>query len=469
MIRRLLPSLLSIVTAWIAVVAGASRLQAGNPPIIDPDLGLGATIWTDQFHDGQECRFVRSFSIPPGAKVESARLRITADNSYQVFLDGQLIGQGGDWRVLTEYELRLLLDPGEHVLAVNALNNFDIGGLLAGLRIRLDGNRRIDVLSDQSWKIAPNDRDDWMRKSTAWRNWPSAKLSKPLLVGQTPWIYRAPISQPIRLEFWQRKGFQVSLAVVAVASLLVGLFLASRLYLKQRMAWIVSRERERIAADLHDDLGGGLTQLVLLGETSRPGFAADSPAADTMDRVCDQARALLRGMNEAVWLINSQRDTFRDFASYVAKHAERFFADTPVRSRFEIDAEIPAWPCDIGIRRNLFLAIKETLHNTLRHSQAATVSLKIRCQRHEMLVVIRDDGRGFDLAAADNSGNGLPNIHRRVAEAGGSLKIQSIPGAGTLLEFRIPMQPPARLGFPWLRRFPSTRGKRSAQSIALRK
>lgn len=130
---------------------------------------------------------------------------------------------------------------------------------------------------------------------------------------------------------------------------------------------------------------------------------------------------------------------------------------------------IPAWPCDIGTRRNLFLAIKEALHNILRHSQASTASLRIHCQRHEMVVVIRDDGRGFDTATGDGSGNGLPNMRRRVAEAGGTLHIESKPGVGTLLEFRIPMQAPARLWFPVFRGFPWTRGKQPAHSITRQK
>jgi signal transduction histidine kinase len=363
----------------------------------------------------------------------------------------------------------LLLNPGEHVLAVSAVNNFDIGGMMAGLRVTLEDGRVIEVLSDDSWKIAPNDRPDWLRKTKDWQAWPRATKSKPLLIGTHPLIYQAPVSQPVRIEFWQRKEFQFALAAVALSSIATGLFLASRLYLKQRMERVVSRERARIAADLHDDLGGGLTQLVLLGETSRPGLAADSPAAETMDRLCDQSRTLLRDMNEAVWLINSQRDTFRDLASYAAKYAERFFENTNVRCRFEIDADIPAWPCNIGIRRNLFLAIKEALHNILRHSRASTASLEIRCQRHEMAVIIRDNGRGFDPNAADGSGNGLHNMRARAAEAGGSLKIESIPGAGTVLDFRIPMQAPARLGLPWFRRFPWTRGRLHAQSIARQK
>lgn len=84
-------------------------------------------------------------------------MRITADNSYELFLDGQDIGRGSDWQVLIEYDVSLLLTPGEHVLAVSALNDFDLAGFLFGLRVVFADGLVLEILSDDSWKIAPND------------------------------------------------------------------------------------------------------------------------------------------------------------------------------------------------------------------------------------------------------------------------------------------------------------------------
>ena len=430
--------------------------EAGAAPVLDPQYGVGSWIWDHQTRDRQECRLVRSFTIPSGVEVESARLRISADNFYQVFLDGQPVGQGGDWRVLIEYELHLLLTPGEHVLAVSASNDFDVAGLLLGLRIALSDGSVIEIGSDDSWKIVPPGESSWKKRSRAWESWAAAKVIHPFRPEAKPQIYRAPVSQPVEIALWQRRWFQIALVVVAVSSLAAGLFLASRLLLKSQMEKVVRRERARIAADLHDDLGGGLTQLVLLGETTRREVPEGSREADALGRLSDQSRRLLSGMNESVWLINSQRDTIRDFASYVAKYAESFFQNSGVRCRFDIESDLPRLPCDLGIRRNLFLAAKEALHNVLRHAEASAVELSIGRQRGELVMSIRDDGKGFDLSAPGGEGNGLRNMQLRATEAGGSCIVESRPGQGAKLEFRVPLQEPGRRRvarlFPWNRR-----------------
>lgn len=422
---------------------------------LHPDIGVGAWIWDHSYNDRQECRFVRAFEIPVGAKVVSADLHITADNSYQLFLDGEPIGRGGDWRVLIKYDLKLLLTPGRHVLAVSALNDFDVAGLLLGLRVELADGRVIEIGSDDSWKIAPNEAAGWQKESREWHAWRTAKLLYQIDQKYRPHIYEAPVSQPIELEFWQHKGFQVALSLVALASIMIGLFLGSRLFLKSQMEKVVRRERARIAIDLHDDLGGGLTQLVLLGETSRREIPEGSVTADALGRLCDQSRGLLRGMNETVWLINSERDTIRDFASYVVKYAESFFQMSSVRCRFAIEDDLPPLPCDLGIRRNLFLAVKEALNNILRHSQATSAEVEIHRQRNELVVLIRDNGLGFDTGEAGD-GNGLYNMERRAREAGGRFSVQSRMGEGSVVEFRVPFHAPSALGaarlFPWNRR-----------------
>jgi len=444
----LLPGL---VLLFCGVVASA----AGEPSLLHPKVGVGAWIWDQETHDRQECRFVRAFKIPEGAEVTSAWLRITADNSYQLFLDGQPIGRGGDWRVLIEYDVRLLLTPGEHVLAVNVLNDFDVAGFLFGLHVELSDGRVIEIASDDSWKVAPNDAAGWQKKTRAWRHWPAAKVLRQTSSDYRPQVYQAPVSEPLEIALWQRKWFQVSTSLAAIAGIATGLFLASRLILKSQMEKVVRRERARIAVDLHDDLGGGLTQLVLLGETSRREVPGDSHAAEALGRLCDQSRGLLRGMNETVWLINSQRDTIRDFASYVAKYAESFFHNSPVRCRFDIEDDLPPLPCDLGIRRNLFLAVKEALNNILRHSQATAAELEIHRQRNELVVTIRDNGCGFD-PPKEGEGNGLRNMAMRATEAGGRFKVESHPRQGSMVEFRVPFQAPARFGiarlFPWNRK-----------------
>jgi signal transduction histidine kinase len=406
---------------------------------------VGDWIWTDTTQDRQECRFVRVIELPEGSAVESALLRITADNFYRVYLDGHFIGQGSDWRALTEYDITRLLTRGRHVLAVNVVNDFDFGGLLAGLRIRLRDGRELEIPTDASWDLVPESAPYWPVPKID----PTAQKARVIRRFDTwlrPRIYEAPVSVPEVKSFWQRRWFQVSLIVVSAGATLGGLFLSGMLLLKLQSERVVRRERARIANDLHDNLGGGLTQLVLIGEAVRRELGGGAgPSGEKLKRLCEQARAMGRNMKETVWLINSQRDTVSELASYLARYAENFFRDTPIRCRFAIDEDLPDAPCGLGVRRNLLLGVKEAFNNALRHSGASEVELIVERRRGFLRIEVRDNGTGFDVAATA-PGEGLRNLELRAREAGGELALRSRPGEGTSVEFLIPLAKPARWG-----------------------
>lgn len=444
----------SVVVAMAVAAAlplSAKTAATGHPPsapsALDPEFGVGSWIWDHEIHDRQKCRFVRSFEIPQGATVESACLRITADNYYVLFLDGHEIGRGADWRVLIEYDLRLLVRPGRHVIAVEAFNDFDTAGFLMGLRIGLKGGGVLEISSDDSWRIAPDNDPLWNEPGHLSDKWRSPQVLYPFWRMERPLIYQAPISRPFVVHFWQEDWFQIFLVLTCVTAGSGCILLFSKLVMKSKMEVMVRRERARIAADLHDGLGGGLTQLVLLGDVSKRAIPADSAAVESLDRLCGQTRELLRGMNEAVWLINSQRDNLRDFASYIGKYAESFFHDTSIRCRFVIEKSMPAIACDIGMRRNLFLVVKEALNNILRHSQASEVILSVRHDWKMILITISDNGIGFLPGTVEGSGNGLENMRQRVAEAAGSFEIRNNPEGGMTVSLSAPMQLRARVGF----------------------
>ncbi len=415
------------------ILPGCPAMAAG----LHGESRVGDWIWTDTTQDRQECRFVRVIELPAGSQVESALLRITADNFYRVYLDGHFIGQGSDWRVLTEYDITRLLTRGRHVLAVSVVNDFDFGGLLAGLRIRLQDGREIEIPSDTSWVLVPAGASAWPNPKIA-PDWEKARVIRRFDTWMRPRVYEAPVSVPEVKSFWQQRWFQASLIAASAAGMLGGLVLSGMLLLKLQSERVVRRERARIANDLHDNLGGGLTQLVLLGEAVRRelGDGVGAPG-EKLKRLCEQARAMGRNMKETVWLINSQRDTVSELASYLARYAETFFRDTPVRCRFAIDEDLPDAPCGLGVRRNLLLGVKEAFNNALRHSGASEVELVVERKRGLLRIEVRDNGAGFDVDATA-PGEGLRNLELRAREAGGAFALRSGRGAGTSVEFLIP-------------------------------
>lgn len=414
--------------------------------ILDPTWKVGSWIWTTETHDQQLCRLWRKFEIPPNAVVIKARLRIAVDNSYQLFLDGNELGRGSFWRDLMEYDLTALsLKPGTHVIAVEAFNDFDAAGVLAGLQLELANGKMIEVASDSSWRIVPLNESGWEKKTQASGDWPPAKIIQPFgggLWNKTPYLFKATQLQPPVVRFWQTGWFSVTLILFCVAALVICVQLLGKLALHAQSNQVIGRERARIARDLHDDLTSGLTQLVLLGEIARSELPAESPSSQQVSRVCEKARSLSRSLNEIIWVVNSQRDTVQDFASYICKYAETYLQSTAIRCRFDLAGEISNLSCDLGMRRNLFLAVKEALHNVVRHSEATEVTVRIHRQGVAILVVIEDDGKGFLPAEADRSRNGLSNLMKRAADAGGTCKINSQPGKGCRVEFMVPLARP---------------------------
>jgi len=426
-----------------AITPFQSFAESPKTSELDPKFGVGSWMWASETYDGQECRFWRTVVIPKGVHVLRANLRIAGDNLFTLYVDGQKVGMGADWHTLTEYDLSQLLTSGVHVLAIEAVNNFDAAGVLMGMRINLSDGRTMEIASDTSWRIAPGTDSGWMLRTEAPTSWPAAKIAGAF--DTAPWseknnyraVFRAPVTRPMVLRFWQTDWFQLTLVVVCGLITLACLFLLGRLVVQSQAQRVVQRERSRIARDIHDDLTAWLARMVVLGERTQQELPVDSVARSQVGEMCENGRSLLSSLNQTIWVINSKRDTLHDLVSYVCRYAEGFFQPTPIRCRFDVEEHLPALPCDMGVRRNLFLAVKESLNNVLRHSGASEVQVRIHRTSAEFVVSIEDDGRGFEPTCADAQRNGLPNMVSRAEEAGGSCEIISSPGSGCRVTFRV--------------------------------
>ena len=421
----------------------AGLLEMGTTPAAS-ELGIGDWIWTTNVTDRQACRLWRSFDIPQNTPVVRAELRMTADNSYTVYLDGREIGRGGDANSLAEYDLTWLLSPGHHVLAVEAFNDTLDAGVILGLRVKLASGKQIEVFSDPSWRVAPGNDRNWRTKKQAEVSWPSARVVG--YAGKAWWqhpykIVQVPPLQPPVVRFWQQGWVLAILLLVCLAVAVLWVRLGFRLALQTRANRLLERERARIARDMHDDLGSGLTQLTLLGELVLRETPRDGEARQRLNELCARARALLRSMDEIVWTVNPSRDTVKDFAAFISEHAQEFLASTSIRCRQEVADELPAIPLDLPQRRNLLLAVKEAIRNAARHSGADEVNLKVEVADNFLKVVVEDNGRGFSPTDTRVGSNGMVNMKQRLADIGGSFTLNTAPGQGCRITFYLPLHP----------------------------
>jgi signal transduction histidine kinase/ligand-binding sensor domain-containing protein len=246
--------------------------------------------------------------------------------------------------------------------------------------------------------------------------------------------------------FYQTRWFLVLASVLGLSSMVFAVRkFVTRKY-RQALASLaqqnaIERDRARIAKDIHDDIGAGLTQITLLSELGR---REPDQAGAQLGRISDAARDMTRAMDEIVWAIDPQRDTLASLMDYISAYAEDYLRAAGVRCRMDFPTSLPAMPIDAELRYNLFLALKETLNNIVKHAQATEVRLHLTLDSKGFTLVVQDDGHGFQTngksaSSADrhNSGQGLSNLRKRLESVGGQCTMQSSPGTGTRIEMTV--------------------------------
>ena len=140
---------------------------------------------------------------------------------------------------------------------------------------------------------------------------------------------------------------------------------------------VMEQERSRVAQDLHDELGAGLTEVGLLGDlVSNPGVPMPEKT-QYLNKLTEIARSLVTSLDEIVWAVNPSYDSVSSLASYYTLFAQRFLDLAGIACRPQIPASFPGYPLDSKARHGLFLAFKEALNNVVRHAKATEVHLKI--------------------------------------------------------------------------------------------
>lgn len=203
----------------------------------------------------------------------------------------------------------------------------------------------------------------------------------------------------------------------------------------------LEKERARIARDLHDDLGATLTQIRFLSALESRDAQVPDGARGRMGQISEKSREMVASLDEIVWAVNPTNDSLPNLANYLCHFAEEFFQPTPIRCRLDVDDALPLVPLTSEVRHNLYLAVREALNNISKHSQATEVWLRIHFQQSALRIAIEDNGHGFSLSAADPSGEGLGNLRQRLEEIGGGFEVNSGPQAGTICQFRLPLEP----------------------------
>ncbi len=194
-------------------------------------------------------------------------------------------------------------------------------------------------------------------------------------------------------------------------------------------------ERDRIGSEMHDDIGSALTTILYQSEELKRN--AGESIRKPVESIASTTTSVMDKMNEIIWSMNRDYDTLDDLIAYTRQHAVEFLQNYNLQYNFEIPDTIPSVQLTGEQRRNIYLAIKEALHNVVKHARATKVCISFKLN-NELFVSIHDNGKGIDDSARRRFGNGLKNMQQRMERIGGKLDV--ITDDGATIQLRCPLE-----------------------------
>ncbi|MGK6352186.1 tetratricopeptide repeat protein [Parapedobacter sp. DT-150] len=189
------------------------------------------------------------------------------------------------------------------------------------------------------------------------------------------------------------------------------------------------QERRRISQEMHDDMGAGLTKMLYLSR-------GHHDEQETGQKIQETAEGLIRKMNEIIWTMNDEENTLEGLVARIHGTAAELLNDVAIALQFKVDDELPAVALRQEFRRGMYLAVKEAVHNVVKHAGASEVDITV-CTNSGLTITVRDNGKGMPPEPpAKAQRNGMKNMQRRLAALGGSVDIAST--GGTSVQFWAP-------------------------------
>ncbi len=231
---------------------------------------------------------------------------------------------------------------------------------------------------------------------------------------------------------------QYGMIAGTVLLLLVGLLIFRSFWLRKKLEkqQAIIKERKRISADLHDDVGSGLSRIMLLSELVKK-VAKTPETREEAEKISAISQELSSNISEIIWALNSNNDYVENLAAYIRRYAAEYFENGTVNLKITTPAKMDHIHISGEHRRNIFFAVKEALHNIIKHACATEAELRFTVDQDVLCIVIKDDGKGMPTGKLNRFGNGLKNMQNRMKSIKGNFSIES--HVGTKITLSLPV------------------------------
>ncbi|MFQ3596905.1 MAG: two-component regulator propeller domain-containing protein [Chloroherpetonaceae bacterium] len=265
-------------------------------------------------------------------------------------------------------------------------------------------------------------------------------------LGNASWGDVREIRLSITPPFWRTAWFTVGalLTMVMLIVLMVSIIIRRKVRaereamerqeeLKRTREATLLAERERISADMHDEIGAMLTNITMIAEQLKQ-HPKNLPT-DVLNMLAVTAREATQGVRAIVWSMNPRYDSLDAFAAYLREKMHQQLEAAPIELTIDFPDALPPMEISGEMRHNLFLAVREALNNVVKHSHATHAHLSMRLEGEQLTIIVQDNGVGIEQK--ETFGNGTHFMQRRLKKIGGECWITSEKGNGTQVRFQV--------------------------------
>lgn len=236
------------------------------------------------------------------------------------------------------------------------------------------------------------------------------------------WLAEKIIPLNIRPAWWQTSWFRIIVMVCILGMVFYGFRFFARRKLNKLKRELEKQKaihdiRNRMARDIHDEIGSGLTKISLMSSQLSTGDNSGLP-----DKIQKTSRDVIDSLGEIVWTVNPGNDSLGNLTSYLRQYAGKYFDATTIDHTMDITWHAEAQKqIDINpeLKRNVVMIFKEALNNIVKHSDASVCRISIEVGPAKMQIAVDDNGKGLQKKG-NSTGNGLRNMEKRAEEVGGS-------------------------------------------------
>jgi len=237
----------------------------------------------------------------------------------------------------------------------------------------------------------------------------------------------------------RQKTFNYSMIAIAGLLLISGFSIFRNIQKKrviERQVAILEKQnaienmRSKIASDVHDEMGANLTRLGLNAQQLLHSPVVPEKEKQLAEKMSLQSKEIITGMREIIWSSNPANDNLKSMLGFMRQYIDRFFDGTNIRPivNFPHDAgEIELHP---EVRRNLFLILKESLNNAVKHSDSDRIEIDFENENDRYNLNITDYGKGIEDKPGDDFTNGIRNMQMRAEQIQSIFKLVTFPGKG---------------------------------------